>query len=67
MHDAGWHLSSFGGVERVQEKLLSYIGAKEYGNDVYLDPDRLGRLIRNGVGVYELASSGIARTHLQVS
>ena len=38
-------------MERVQEKLVSYIGAKEYGNNVYLDSGSLRLRVRVRVRV----------------
>ena len=55
LDDSGWHLSSFGGDFAVAEKLQSYIGVTEYGDEFYQDPDRLNRLRTNGIAYYELA------------
>lgn len=54
--DAGWHLSSFGGLDAVAEKLEAYIEAHVYDTPFYRDRDRLRRLIAGGVGYFELVS-----------
>lgn len=56
--NGGWHASSFGGPAAVADKLASYIGSVEYGNDFYVDRDRLRRLAEAGVAYYELAGTG---------
>jgi len=40
----------------VRAKLKSYIGAASFDNALYADDARLGRLLRNGMAYFELAS-----------
>ncbi|CAM9390048.1 unnamed protein product, partial [Choristocarpus tenellus] len=51
--DAGWHMSSFGGIERVRERLRSCIPL-QFGTDFYTDPARLERLLMSGVATWEM-------------
>lgn len=49
MNAAGWHFSSFGGAEALRTKLVSYIGAADYGTSLFSEQSRLERLIRLSV------------------
>ena len=57
---AGWHFSSFGGAKQVEKKLGAYIGAATFAGEksskVYQDRQRLERLVRHGVGYFDLGS-----------
>ena len=55
--DAGWHLSSFGGVDAVARKLEAYIEAPIYNTSFYTERARLQRLIDAGVGHFELVNA----------
>ncbi|CAM9341712.1 unnamed protein product [Chrysoparadoxa australica] len=54
--DAGWHMSSFGGIERVRDKLVSsYLELA--AEDFFTDRDRLERIVKAGVPHWQLNSA----------
>ena len=49
--DAGWSFSSFGGYERVKEKIESYAHS-EHNNDKFKNPEHIANCQRTGADLY---------------
>ena len=49
--DAGWSFSSFGGYERVKEKIESYAHS-EHNNDKFKNPEHIANCQRTGADLF---------------
>ena len=49
--DAGWSFSSFGGYERVKEKIESYAHS-EHNNDKFKNPEHIANCLRTGADLF---------------
>ena len=49
--DAGWSFSSFGGYERVKEKIESYAHS-EHNNDKFKSPEHIANCQRTGADLF---------------
>ncbi|CAM9775356.1 unnamed protein product [Discosporangium mesarthrocarpum] len=53
IHNAGWHMSSFGGVDRVRQRLQA-ASVPQFGTGFYTNKARLERLLMSGISPWEM-------------